>query len=312
MSYRRLLLAALGFCVLWTLPVFSQLRFHGSLPLHVSRISDLAFDAAGSLYSSSWDGTVAKHEIPDGTLVWSHRPHFGDVIAMDLDPARGLLATGGLDSRVLLRDRSEFRLLGRHDGPVRAVALSAGNALASFSDNGDGVLWDIGGDAAPIATIRLSGHPIAAASLRPTSDGRHQFVVIERGGRLLRFVFDGNEPPVVREFDSPARSIELSDDGGTIAVSTVDGFVVLLSPELTQQGRFRASTGSIYSMSFLDSRRLIVGDVHGRVLIWSLIDGGLLDLLEDRPVPATAVAKSNEWLAVGFADGQVFLWRVGP
>jgi len=81
---------------------------------------------------------------------------------------------------------------------------------------------------------------------------------------------------------SPGQSVyavDVSPDGGSLAVGTKDGYLYLLAglnrvdPESEPQPTPWLQGASVLSVRFVDDRHLVASDVAGRCLLWNLLQG---------------------------------------
>ncbi|MBI4614662.1 MAG: serine/threonine protein kinase, partial [Planctomycetes bacterium] len=132
----------------------------------------VAFSPSGEiLYATGADGTLAawnwRRREPSRPPVVLHE---GVVLSLAVDRVGGLVATGGEDGVVIVRDESQgetIQVLRGHAGPVHALAFSPeGTCLASGSADRTVRLWDPG-TGQELGVLAGHGAPVLSLSYAP-------------------------------------------------------------------------------------------------------------------------------------------------
>jgi cytochrome c len=188
-----------------------------ALPGHGGPIRAVAADGT-HIVSASFDSTALVW--PEGIML---RGHAGAVNAVAL-MEDGAVVTGGADGRVLLnRFGHDTVELGRHDGPVAALA-TRGDQVASASWDGTIRVWDRFG------LVRvLGGHAGNVNGVAFTPDGR----VVSAGydGTIRRWATDGTAD--ITRLGVPQNAVAVAPDG-QIAAAGADGVLRLIGATVSE------------------------------------------------------------------------------
>lgn len=122
--------------------------------------SSIAFDCDGSLLASaSFDGSISLWNVAEGTLKTRLEDHSGAVCCVAFSPIADLLASGGADKVVRLRDLStdSVRSLQGHSDRITSVTFHPREQMvASGSLDGTVRVWDVA-TGAPVAIYTPHG-----------------------------------------------------------------------------------------------------------------------------------------------------------
>ena len=153
--------------------------------------------------------------------------HEGAVLAVAYAPDGKLLATGGMDGRIVLWDAGtgEARTVLKHDAPVFSLAFnSEGTTLASGDTDQNIYLWDV---VSGVRGQRLKGHfkpghVEKGTSVKFTPDGKY----IASGGTdgTLRFwdVASGAQLSKIQGHAGPIASINFNPEATMLAAGSND------------------------------------------------------------------------------------------
>jgi WD40 repeat protein len=184
------------------------------------------------------------------------------------------LAFGSPDGRIRIfdvRTGATTRLRGRHDSPVARTAFAPdGRTLVSASEDGEVNAWDL-----PAGTVRetYSAHNEQVNGLEITPDGS---TLYSAGLDSRAFAWDlSGEQRLVRAFDAgPAfvpsdgseypKSVAVSPDGGTLAVSQSDGTVTLIDAVTLERRRSApVLDGFVAAIAFSPDGRVLAATGRG-------------------------------------------------
>ena len=114
---------------------------------HAGDVTGLSYVGSGRLLSAGFDGRLIEWA-PRGKIL-NHVETGSPVTAMAVDVIRQMVLTGHADGRLQLRPISGLspaRILGRHEGRVRAVAIAPdGESFASSATDGTVKIWTLDG-----------------------------------------------------------------------------------------------------------------------------------------------------------------------
>ncbi|HRH71911.1 MAG TPA: hypothetical protein PLM62_02385 [Zoogloea sp.] len=218
----------------------------------------LAVGPDGMLASGGRDGSIRFFSDTTAAVP----AHQEQVLALAFSPDGSLLASAGIDHRVILwrtADRQMVASLDDHEGPVLALAWSPdGKTLASAGADRRIVLRD-GTTGAPVGPA-LTEHTDTVTGLAFSPDGKTLASTGYDGNLILRTL--GDARPGQRSANHPAvlHGLAFSPDGQQIATAGADGDVVLWQADrLTPIGSPLAGRGT--------ATRKVAFSHNGRTLV---------------------------------------------
>lgn len=291
----------------------------GLLDGHTGSVRSVAFSSDGrTLASGSEDETVRLWQIPSGDLLHTFEsPDGWWAESVAFSPDGQILASGS--GSIHLWQISDGTLL--HTLYVPGVGLSTvaflpdEQTLVSGYDSGIH-LWQIS-DGALLRTLEVSG-----ASLALSPDGQTLASEVLGGENIdLRQISDGVLLRTLQGEDGEwVHDIAFSPDGMTLASGTskgivrvwrlTDGRLMHLLHTLEDSEILAGNKGWVNSVAFSPDGQLIAAGghffgptsvrPHGKLYVWQVSDGALLDILNVPTRPANSVAFSP--------DGQMLAW----
>jgi len=315
---------------------------------HKSLVTSLAFLPDGQrLLSASWDGTVRFWKVSDGTkmdeLSLSRPIRFAT-----LSPDGQLLAISTYDPTIQLwqfSDKTLLRTLRGHRDWVHEVVFSPdGKFLISGSKDGTVKVWQVS-DGSLVRT--LSGHskPVVTVALSP--DGR--FIASGSEDSTVR-VWRMADGKLVKVLQGQTKGmavnvVRFSPDGKWLAFGDIAITLYRCRFPEERKERIAAHRWGITALSFTpDNRFLISASSDGMVKVWRVLDGVKVgewksekavlrawaeqaDQTLFRPFGfdlrlrrfflnffpnALALSPDGQFLAAGFARGEIRLWQWRP
>ncbi len=225
----------------------------------------LAFTRRGLLYL--WDA-IGDRPI----AVQRGTEHSGDIRCLAQNASAGIVATGGIDGLIILRDRTSGRFLKMLDGHDSAIAgLSwhpEGTCLASASPSRSGprqndlavptvIVWDLGNDK-PNWTYR---DPVAGAGIDTFKfvGGTHLVVGMSDGRILSLDATTGRVIATTRTDPSGIRSIDSSLDGKRTLILNGRGDVELRDANSLSLLRRWEAGADVQTAAFLNDSVVVTG-----------------------------------------------------
>ncbi len=305
-------------------------------------VTEAAFNTDGSrLVTGALDGTVVVRDGGSGDVLTTI-PVEGEVLSVDVDPARPRLAAGGSETLLVAgldgQHRRSIDVGGRAteiafspDGRILAVAIDGSREPFESSGPGSGAVRfvdpDSGAAAAP--TIELNEPAIGLAYSR---DGRTVGVITYNNLLHLYSVADGRESgPPIENVDSPITSLDFSPDGARVAVGLASGAVRQydLGTHEPVGGLLEGDPNGVYGVAYSPDGTLLVGttlgfsttqlwDARSGVLLGTRLTGGRVPysyqtfvvdhLIGSRPAFSPS---GDSLMAPGFPGASV-LWNLDP
>jgi WD40 repeat protein/transcriptional regulator with XRE-family HTH domain len=304
-----------------------------TLPGHTGAVRAVALSSDGDLVAGGGtDGTVRlwsrvrganrdRHatisgiqgDLPVFEPVATIQGHGGGVLAVAVSADGRLVASGGLEGTVQVRDartQQPVAMPQSHTGTVRGVALSAdGQLLASAGFDGTIKLCEAT-NGRPLAT--LQGHTGAVYSVALTAGGEVAISGGFDGIVQLWNVTTGEALATLRGHSSPVRSVAMSANGSLAVTGGSDGTLRLWAtntgrPAATLQGH----AGGVWAVALsADGRVLASAGGEGTVRLWEFTTGRPLATLQGfTGNQALAFSADGRVLACGGVDGRLRLWQ---
>ncbi|MDY7230279.1 hypothetical protein [Hyalangium rubrum] len=230
-------------------------------------------------------------------------------------PGRQLLATGGSDNAVRLREPAtgrELRRMRGHTTPVQTMAFSPdGRTLATGGGDNTVRLWDV---ATGLERRRLEGNQQSVNALAFEPQGG---ILVSGGSDALLHRWDvraGLEHERLDTAGGPVRAMAVSPHGDLVASGGEDGSVLVWKPGADPQPRrLGVHDGPVLSVAFSpDGRFLISGGGDKTLRRWELSsDPSPPPWTRPNAVRAVAFSPDGQLLAWGEEDGSVLLWEFG-
>ena len=225
---------------------------------HTSDVLGVAVTPDGGLIVSAGDTTLRIWDSATGTEIASWEAHFPEADCVGVSPNGDKLLSGGAEGIAKLwnlRSRElihEFRL----DSPVLAVAISPDGSRA-LAGTADGAVFLLDLDR---KTAKPTG-PRHRGFVRAVAFTRDQRWAIAGGLDGVTTVWDPSGANAQRlNAGRGAIGAVLELPGGTLAVSSVDGSIVLWRWERGEATKtIQASDGPIGALAVLDDGRIVTG-----------------------------------------------------
>ena len=255
--------------------------------------------------ANEWKATGSAGMIPESLLG-----------AVPTENDSNLLTYGGRGARLWrTKDGKELKSF-RPSSSIRSICFdSSGKLLATASDDGTALIWDVTKRAS--AQKLVGGHSGAIRDVAFSADDQS---VITSGadGRIV--VWDGargtpTSSGRVSESTVVGNTLRISPDGKAVAVGCDDNSIRLYdSVTLKQTKKFEGHGAAVNSVSFAsDGQWIVSGSQDKTIRIWSLTSGKEIAKLLGHSAPLSSVVFSSDGLRVLSAsqDTTVRLWDIG-
>ena len=174
---------------------------------HEGNISQVNFNADGSLLVSAGDDNATVWETNTGNILFVLNDHDGAVLSATFDPTGANIVTGGADSTVRLWSVQTGELLSTYEGhtdAVNTVSFSAdGSQIVSGSEDAVTILWDTeSGEIIHQLDDEEYQFPVSSAAMSPDgefvltgTEGHRRFYLLGTDGvgrdHLTRLLYGG-------------------------------------------------------------------------------------------------------------------------
>ena len=215
------------------------------------------------------------------------------VICLDFSPDGKILASGGMDSKIILWDVSTGEMIGEplegHQSMVNDLAFSpVGEILASvgcsssdtqYCERGEMILWDLSGGQISSQTLTIHAHNTWKLAFSP--DG--EMIATGSADETIRFWDAASGEPVgdpILGHEGGVISLAFSPDGEILASGGLDATIFLtdlasrqrIGPPLTSH------EAAVNSLAFSPDGNTLVSSSHDAdVIIWTLDSASLID-----------------------------------
>ncbi|KAI4097419.1 MAG: hypothetical protein LQ339_006737 [Xanthoria mediterranea] len=280
----------------------------------------------GSLLTGSSDRSIRLYNPAKAStssvgsgLVQTYSAHGYEVLDISVTEDNARFASVGGDKQVFLWDVATARTLRRwsgHFGRVNCVGFGGeeGSVVVSGSFDATVRLWDCKSQSTKpvqvfedskdsVSSLHVLGHEIVTGSV----DGKLRLYDLRMGMMYADTI------------GHPITSVQQTDDGNAVLVSTLDSFIRLMDKsngQILQSYKGHINTDyRIRSCLGLADSIVISGSEEGKIYVWDLLEGKLAETLtaHDGKVASAVSCCSprKEWASAG-TDGTVSIWGMTP
>jgi WD40 repeat protein len=275
------------------------------VPHGAGEVTDVAFGADGTVVAVAGRSGVTVIDRARGTSRTSH-DHDKAAVSVALSADARILATGGDDSQIVLRDLTSDAApahLRRHIAPVRALKFAPDDAwLMSASDDGSIRWWSVpsGGW---LTSIFSRGSAFYTADLSP--DGRH----LAAGSEDTLNVWSAAVPPFTGHA-VPPNGVAFARDGNHFVTAGADRLVIVWDRDGTA-GETWTAPAAIRAVLFHPDGSVVTADEAGAVIVWDPARRAPVRTMTGHQgaVTTLALTRTGDLMASGGADGTVRLWE---
>jgi WD40 repeat protein len=198
-----------------------------------------------------------------------------------------------------------YRFLSGHSSAVTSVAWSPDGRLASGSDDGTIIVWDL---ATGSPALTLEGHAGTINGLAWSADGRLASGSYD-GTIMIWDLATGTPAQTLEGHSGTVYSVAWSPDGRLASGSSDDTVTVWDLASGTPARTLKGHSDAVSSVAWSTDGRLASASWDGRVIVWDLKSGTPEQILEGHSGTISSVAWSADGrLASGSYDDTVIVW----
>jgi WD40 repeat protein len=248
---------------------------------HQQAVEAVAFTSDGmSLATASRDHSVKIWDTVTGKKTATLQGHVDAVNDVAFDPTdKSVLATAGLDGRVLLWEGTKEVELGKHEWQASHLAFSPdGSRIASGGSNGDAFIWGVKAKG-KIATLH---------------DPNFGGILKAHGMAIWRIAFSPKGDFVLTCSEDKTAKIWRASDGHLVCSFNEHAGIVT-------DGQFNPQ----------DGRTVVTASLDNTAKIWEVSSGKLLQNLtgHTQPVIAAIFDHTGTLIATASWDGTTRIWQ---
>jgi WD40 repeat protein len=293
---------------------------------HKDWVTDLAFDPLSpTLASAGLDGTVVFWDLTRQRIRERLEGLSGPLTAVAYSPDGRILAVGGLDGSLTLRDAATLSPLAwpltGQASFLRSLAFSPDSRTLASGSGSKVVLWNVERSSSLGETARqtLPLDPVTAVAA--TRDGRWIAVAgtdTSTGKPSVRLVWpDGRLRRGPWSAPATVRSLAVSPDGRLLASGGDDGSLTVRNTASNASNTAWKQAGHRDRVSVLafhpGGRRLVSASWDGTFALWDARTGRRLAARpagQDRVLAAAFTPRDGSLLATAGLDRTIRLWRL--
>ncbi len=296
---------------------------------HEGDIEGLAFSKNDQyLASSAADGKVMLWSVQEGNLLYVFEGHTSNVKAVVFHPNDSLLISAGSDKKINVWNIFTGKLqktFAAHPKSIYTLAFDKnGHKLLSAGLDRQIRQWDfktgkldkvLAECQYPIFDIEISPNDTLLLSAGGSKfEDKGELKLWDRHSALLKADLQGHQAEIYQARFSPEGTYLLSA-GGSDLRSELKYWSVkeaqLLRNLEGHSSRVRAITFNTDGSKIISAGGENNGNLS-ELKIWDTESGSLLQNLQSKgsPVTALALTQDSEWLASGYANGEIRLWNL--
>jgi WD40 repeat protein/serine/threonine protein kinase len=270
-----------------------------------------ATDPTGTLLlAGARDGVVTAIDMARRAKLWQAHAHRNEAISVSVGPNGRVVASGGTDTLVQLRDGATGQLLrtiASENGTVRNLAFDRSGTKLAAAGQWRTKLWDLSDPSIPPRDFG-GGDGTTDLDIHPGM----RFMATCRAPERVR-LWDLTADPSTdrwRAHTGGVTGIAVGADGTTVFSGGVDGKLSIWKAGQSTPRLSDTTGGRIGQLALSDDKRWLVSSGHpGTAAVWDGRDGRRLAELRDPGSSRAAVfANGDRQIVIGDHRGQLAIW----